>query len=89
MASRIYGRLRVAGRPALQHASREIPYVGCHIAGPRSPIVKFLFAYFFLGQGHDSLKFSDRYLETNLGKMSPQGAPTPKIFGKVTVSPQG
>ena len=66
---------------ALQHASRETPYVECHIAGPMSPIVKILFAYFFLGKGHASLKFSDRYLEKNFGqKFSPRGSDPQNCF---------
>ncbi len=50
-----------------------------------SPIVKIFFEYFFLGKGHDSLKFSDRNLEKNLGKNFPQGGPTPKNFFEVPV----
>ncbi len=54
------------------------------------PGPKIFFAYFFMGQGHDSLTFSNRYLEKKFGKNSPpQGGPTPKIFGKVDVSPKG
>jgi hypothetical protein len=44
------------------------------------PVKKIFFAYFFLGKGHDSLKFSDRNLEKNLGKNFPPGGPTPKFF---------
>ena len=56
---------------------------------PGGPGPKIVFAYFFLGQGHDSLKFSVRNLEKNLGKKFPPGGLTPKIFGKVDVSPLG
>ncbi len=80
MVSRIYGRVRLTGRPALQHGSRETPYVGCHIRGPMSPIVKIFFEYLFLGQGHDSLKFPDRNLEKNLGKNFPPGGSDPPNF---------
>ncbi len=80
MVRRIYGRVRLTGRPALQHASRETPYVGGHIAGPTSSIVKIFVVYFFLGQGHDSLKFSARYLETNFGrKIFPRGSDPPNF----------
>jgi len=67
--------------------TRWTPYVERCISGPMAPIVKILFAYFFLGQGHDSLKCSDRYLEKNLGKNFPPGGPTLKIFGEVTIAP--
>ncbi len=44
------------------------------------PAPKIFFAYFFLGLGHDSRKFANRYLEKNFGKKIPPGGPTPKIF---------
>ncbi len=50
---------------------------------------KIFFSYFFMGQEHDSINFSDRYLDKNFGKKFPPGGPTPKIFGKVDVSPLG
>ncbi len=53
------------------------------------PGPKIVFAYFSLGQGHDSLTFSNRYIEKKLGKNSPLGVLTPKIFGKVDSSPLG
>ena len=81
MLSRIYGRVRLTGRPALHHAVRQTQFVGCHIAGPMVPIVNF-FSYFFLGQGHESLNFSDRYLKIILGKISPQGVGPPNFFLK-------
>ena len=90
MVRRIYGRVRLTGRPALQHASRETPYVGCHIAGRTSSIVKIFVVYFFLGQGHDSLKFSARYLEKNFGrKIFPRGVRPPKFLLKYLFLPQG
>ena len=83
MVSRIYGRVRLTGRPALQHGSRETPYVGCDIGGPMSPIVKIFFEYFFLGKGHDSLKFSDRNIEKKFGqKFPPRGVRPPNFFFK-------
>ncbi len=40
----------------------------------RGPVPKIFFAYFFLGQGHDSLIFLDRNLKKNFGKkISPRG----------------
>ena len=36
----------------------------------------------FLGPGHDTRKFSDRYLEKNLGKIFPPGGSDPQIFWK-------
>ncbi len=51
------------------------------------PAPKIFFAYFFLGQGPDSLKFSDRYLEKKFGeKISPRGS-DPQIFWKGSYVP--
>ena len=51
------------------------------------PASKHFFAYFFLGLGHDSRKFSDRYLEKNLGKKFSPGGSDPQIFSKSTCIP--
>ena len=89
MVGRIYGRLRLTGRSALRHAFRQTPYVGVHIAGPMAPIGNFIFAYCYLGQGHDSLQFSDRNLEKKCWeKISPQGGPTPNFLEKWTYPPR-
>ena len=151
MVCRIYGRLRLTGRPALHHASRQTPYVWCQYRWPyvtdrehfvcilfrgkgawldqifklisRKQIwfplgnapakfhrnilrtvacqrvrtfetrksstfeamppwpggsgARIFFAYFALGQGHDSRQFSDRYLAKNLGKNFPPGGSDP------------
>ncbi len=50
---------------------------------------KIFFAYFFLGQGHDSLKYSDRYLEKNLGKKFSPGGLTPNFFEKLKWGTKG
>ena len=52
------------------------------------PGPKNFLSYFFLDQGHDSLIFLNRNLEKKFGKkIPPPGGLTPKIFGKVEVSP--
>jgi len=53
------------------------------------PIVENFFCILLPGQGHDSLKFSNRNLAKNFGKKnSPQGGLTPKILEKWIVSPR-
>jgi len=75
---RIY--VRLIDSTALNHARDSSTFE----ARPRSPggvrRQKF-FAYFFLGQGHDSRKFSGRYLEKN-GKKIPPGGSEPPNFQK-------
>ncbi len=44
------------------------------------PVKQIFFAYFFLGQGHDSLNFSDRNLEKNFGKKFTSGGSDPQNF---------
>ena len=48
-----------------------------------APIVKSFFAYCYLGQGHASLKFSDRNFNKNFGKkFPPRGGSDPQNFWK-------
>ena len=44
------------------------------------PSPQHFYAYVFLGQGHDSLKFSDRYLEKMLGKIFHREVGPPKFL---------
>ncbi len=53
------------------------------------PGPKIVSAYFFLGQGHDSLTFSNRYLEKKIGKIPPQGVRPPKFVEKWMYPPYG
>ena len=61
-------------------------------ATPRSPggsDPPNFFAYFFLGLGHDSGKFSDRYLEKKFGeKISPRGVRPPKFLEGDCIPPR-
>mgnify|MGYP003487325770 FL=1 len=53
------------------------------------PTPKIFFAYFFLGLGHDSGKFSDRYLEKKFGeKFSPRGVRPPKFLEGDCIPPR-
>ena len=53
------------------------------------PTPKIFFAYFFLGLGHDSGKFSDRYLEKKFGeKISPRGVWPPKFLEGDCIPPR-
>jgi hypothetical protein len=80
MVSRIYGRVRLTGRPALQHGSRETPYVGCDIGGPMSPIVKIFLNIFSWVRGMTPSNFQIEISKKNLGKNFPPGGSDPQIF---------
>ncbi len=51
----------------------------CPRAQGRQAITNFC-ANFFLGQAHDSLEFSDRYLEKKFGDKIPPGGSDPQNF---------
>ncbi len=73
----------VACRRVLKFKKRNS---GTFEATPPSPGgsgAKTFFAYFVLGQGHDSLIFSDRNLEKNFGKkFPPRGVRPPNFLDK-------
>jgi len=57
---------------------------------PGGPGPKIFFAYFFPWSGAlTPSNFQIEVMQKNLGKIFPQGGLTPKIFGKVDVSPLG
>ena len=47
---------------------------------PMGPGSKIFFAYFFLGLGHDSQKFANRYLEKKFGGKFAPGGSDPQNF---------
>jgi len=55
---------------------------------PRGSGAKIFFAYFFLVRAMTPLYFQIEILKKNFGENIPPGGLTPKIFGKVDVSPR-
>ena len=68
MVRRIYVRLHLIDAEALSHARNSSTFEAIPPSPGRSGPTQIFVAYFFLGQGHDSLKFADRHLKKNFGK---------------------